>query len=415
LKTPDFKQVAPVHMNKKKTQPKKDYTAVGVIAASVMVLVTVFLGWNAANMINPPVTEKSETAAVSGSERAFIVYRSYKVLDRGAESWPNDDTVAYEFLRYPLDGSAAVSESLAKELREGSTSMLGVPWMSKVSDGVLLFARRAAMPNDVLWIDVSGNELRNETQSPDIVWSGLPSRDGKSIAYRDSETGKIMVLDDSGSLTDASPTSAEDVRLVPFAWGQSGDYLYVKSEQVIEGEDSGFDSSLWMVHVPTRTPIEVKAVRELGLNQIDIDPASGMLVGVTYSCESIEYCGKPPSALYRINTLSGESIEITSSDSYVFGQPRFSPDGTKIAYTITNGSPDVWVADVTVNGRERRVVSGQLLDWSPDGVSLVVDRDSELQVVAVTDGATRTIARRSGKYPDPDFHGVDYIGIITKR
>jgi TolB protein len=116
-----------------------------------------------------------------------------------------------------------------------------------------------------------------------------------------------------------------------------------------------------------------------------------------------------------VDTLSGESIEMMSSESYVYGAPKFSPDGTRIAFTITNGAPDVWVADVNVSGHERRVVSGSVLDWTPDGNTLVVDRDNELQLVSVSDGTARSVTRRSGKYPDPDFHGVDYVGIILKR
>lgn len=402
-------------MAKKRKQPKKDHTVVGVVAACLMVAVTVFLGWRAVNFINPSVADKVETAAGTGAGRAFLVYRSYKVLDRGTEAWPNDDTVSYEFFRHPLDGSAAVSESLAKEVVEGSDQLTGVPWMSKVSPGVLMFARRVGGPDDVLWIDVSGKEVRHLSESRDIIWSGLPSPDNRKVAYRDSGSGSIIIVDGDGNRSEYPIPLADGAMPVPFAWDASGETLFARTESVTEGEDVGFADGLWRLHVPSRSAEEVKAVRELGLHQIDIDPATGNLIGVTYDCGSLESCGTAPSSLYLVDTLSGESIEIMSSESYVYGRPKFSPDGTRIAFTITNGASDVWIADADVSGHERRVVSGSLLDWTPDGNTLVVDRDNELQLVSVSDGTARTVARRSGKYPDPDFHGVDYVGIIIKR
>lgn len=402
-------------MSRKRKQTRKDFTAVGVIAASLMVVVTVFLGWKAANMINPPLGDIGGGANGAESGRAFLVYRSYKVLDRGAEDWPNDDTVSYEFFRFPLDGSSAVAESIAKETRNGSTQLAGVPWMSRVSDEVLLFARRAGGRDDVVWIDVSGNEIRKMPSSPDVVWSGLPSPDGRHYAYRDGATGSIIVADVDGGRSEYPLPASEGVRFRPFAWDASGDNLYIEAESAIEGEDSGFDGGIWRLNMRSRSAAEVTAVRELGLKQMDLDPVSGRLAGVTYVCDSLESCGMAPSSLYMVDTSSGESIEIMSSESYVYGQPKFSPDGKRIAFTITNGESDVWIADSDVSGHELRVISGSLLDWTPDGNTLVVDRDNGLQLVSVSDATARTVAERSGKYPDPDFHGVDYVGIIIKR
>ena len=401
-------------MAKKKAQRKKDYTAVGVIAASLMVAVTVFFGWRAVNFMNPPVGDKDADTTGNGTGRAYLVYRSYKVLDRGIDAGPTDDTVSCEFFRYPLDGSASVGESIAKEVREGAVSSAGVPWMSKVSDSVLLFVRRASDVSDVIWIDASGNEIRKAADAPDVVWRGLPSPDGRFIAYSGGDAGSLVIEGKDGSRAEHSIPMPEDARAVPFAWTTDAVALFVRTGPAGEVE-GGSIPGLWRLDLRSGSATEVAAVAEFGLEQLDIDPSSGKLVGVTYACESLETCGSAPSSLYMVDTVTGESVAMLSSDSHTYGQPKFSPDGARIAYVMANGSADVWVADAAVSGHERRVVSGQLLDWTPDGAYLVVDRDNEIQLVSVSDGASRTVVRRSGKYQDPDFHGVDYVGIIVKR
>lgn len=401
-------------MPRKRTQRKKDYTAIGVIAASLMVAVTVFFGWRAVNFMNPPVGDKDANTTGTGTGRAYLVYRSYKVLDRGADLGSTDDTVSCEFFRYPLDGSASVGESIAKEVREGTVSTAGVPWMSKVSDTVLLFARRASGDTDAIWMDVSGNEILKEAGAPDVVWGGLPSSDGRLIAHPGIVAGTLVIESDDGGRTEYQIPMPEDARAVPFAWTADAAALFVRSGPAGEGE-GGSIPGLWRLDLRSGSATEVTAVADLGLEQLDIDPSSGRLVGVTYACESLETCGSAPSSLYLVDTVTGESIEMLSSESHAYGQPKFSPDGSRIAYVMANGSADVWVADAAVSGHERRIISGQLLDWSPDGANLVVDRDNELQLISVSDGTSRTVVRRSGKYQDPDFHGVDYVGIITKR
>jgi cyanophycinase-like exopeptidase len=61
------------------------------------------------------------------------------------------------------------------------------------------------------------------------------------------------------------------------------------------------------------------------------------------------------------------------------------------------------------------VISGKVVEWAPDGTRLVVDRDGALQIVDIGTGAITTVAQRHGTHSDPDFKGVEFIGIVHKR
>jgi tricorn protease len=68
--------------------------------------------------------------------------------------------------------------------------------------------------------------------------------------------------------------------------------------------------------------------------------------------------------------LGGQAIQITNSqgeESY----PKFSPDGTEIAFTASyNGNADVYIMPVTGGVPKRLTYASfydRMLDWHPDG------------------------------------------------
>ncbi|MFC1638875.1 hypothetical protein ACFL26_01220 [Patescibacteria group bacterium] len=391
-------------MAKKRTKRRQDYTAAGIVAAVLMTVVTVILGMQAVKLINPP-SGGTDIAKTYGPEGWYLVYRSYYVADRGDEGGSEDDTVTYEFMRFPLDGSALVSESVTKIERGGTRA--AAPWMSKVDDRTLLFARRT---DDAVWTDVSGSELRALGDHPDVdvLWTGLPSPDGSRVAFFDAEVGAPAVVAEDGTriFSADGPSS-----FMPFKWRREN-VLYLSGEPV----SSGMSRSLWRANVAVGEVEEVPGVLELELTDFDLNLEAGLLVGNRFVCDNVETCGVPPSSLHLLDITTGESVELAASDTSVFADVRLSPDASRIAFTVTEGDQsDVWVTDVEASGHERRVTSGNLLDWTPNGNALIVDRDGELQIVSLGDGSVRTIARRSGRYPDSDFHGIDYVGVVGKR
>ncbi|MBU0625796.1 hypothetical protein KKF05_05685 [Patescibacteria group bacterium] len=388
---------------------KRDYTLPGVALAAALTLFVLFLGWYIANIIKPPITGKDIGISGTTANRQYLVYRSYRVLSRGIQEWPNDDTVAYDFFRYPLDGSALRSESIISIERKRIDSGVGTPWMRQVSNDTLLFARRDNDPVEAAWIDVSGNKLRStEDETEDIIWNGLPSSTGQKIAYYDWVSGRVIIM--AGDSLPMEYDLGSDA-FIPVVWDEQSNNLYLK--KVSEGDLP--TAGLWRLNTTTGETEEILAVRELKLYDIDLDISASRLVGATYECRGLEDCGTGPSALYLVDLLSGNSVELHSDEHLSFGQPRLSPNAKQVAYTLSNGQADVWVSDLEVAGHERRIISGRLLDWLPDSNNLVVDRDNELQLISAKDSKIVSVARRSGQYPDADFLGIDYIGIVSKR
>ncbi|HEX6929817.1 MAG TPA: Tol-Pal system protein TolB, partial [Gammaproteobacteria bacterium] len=77
--------------------------------------------------------------------------------------------------------------------------------------------------------------------------------------------------------------------------------------------------------------------------------------------------------------MSGER-EAVSSQAGINGAPSFSPDGRRLAMTLSSepGNPDIWVKDLS-NGRLRRITSSPAIDteavWTPDGSTLYFTSD----------------------------------------
>jgi len=301
-------------------------------------------------------------------------------------------------------------ESIFRVERERMDEGMGTPWMKQVSDDTLLYAARETAATEASWVDVSGNEvLSTAEENADVVWGGLPSPNGKKTAYYDWAAGRMMVVAE-----DNMPQEYEvgdEQAFIPVAWCEKSVDLYMKV--VTEG---GLPTAgLWRLNTKSGIATEIEAVRELKLYDFDVDPIAHRLVGATFVCTNHEDCGTGPSSLHMVDLETDEGIELYSSDHLAFGNPRISPDAKSVAYTLSNGQADVWITDLDVAGHDRRVISGKVLDWISGGKWLVVDRDNEIQLVNVEDGTIVSVARRSGQYPDPDFHGIDYIGIVSKK
>jgi Tol biopolymer transport system component len=83
--------------------------------------------------------------------------------------------------------------------------------------------------------------------------------------------------------------------------------------------------------------------------------------------------GEDQSNLAVINPFSGETIELTQTDSYDF-QPTWSADGKKIAYVSdVNGNDDIYILIMDENISERvthNPSDDYLPVWSPSGMSI---------------------------------------------
>lgn len=390
------------------------YQRTGIAFVAALVVLVVVLGWRAASLVGPGRTagRGGVGGPQPGAGRHYLVYRTYTVADRGADPSANDDAVVYEFYRYDV-GDPGTPERLAREVFDGFAA--GSPWMAKVSDTLLLFVRKPAgiERGDASWVDASGNVVKVPDTDPDILWTGLPSPDGAVIAYADRDKDAVSVLSLGDGLTRSFSTAEYSAfgRLEPIVWEADGSAVYLKPVSDAEA----FVPGLWRLDVGEGALSEVAVVRRLGLANYTVSPASDMLVGSTFGCDSIDRCGTGPSVLYAVRLDTGASVEVLADEDAALSGPLISPDGGTVAYTVDRDGPEVRLVDPDDPDGDRRLISGRALAWTPDGRKLVIDRDDELQLYDIATGAVAAVARRTGRYQDNDFKGVDFVGIVDKR
>jgi uncharacterized repeat protein (TIGR01451 family) len=104
------------------------------------------------------------------------------------------------------------------------------------------------------------------------------------------------------------------------------------------------------------------------------------------------------------------------------GRPRWSPDGTLIAFSPKEG--DIYVVRPDGTGR-RRITSPDEPDypggtsgpeWSPDGTKLAIVKGAQLRVVDVATGRWRLLAAAKSMWPptwSPDGKWIAFVAVIT--
>jgi len=110
-----------------------------------------------------------------------------------------------------------------------------------------------------------------------------------------------------------------------------------------------------------------------GINQIGISPDNRKIAYATGNAEE---------ATIWIQDLSGGAASRFTFSPGRNGFPVWSPDGTRIAYTLQGrtGSTDLFIKPSSGAGKEelflRLGVNGQATDWSPDGKTLAIRFDA---------------------------------------
>jgi TolB protein len=71
--------------------------------------------------------------------------------------------------------------------------------------------------------------------------------------------------------------------------------------------------------------------------------------------------------------------------------PRFSPDGKSILYTVLRGGfPEIWVMNRD-GGGQRKVAAGCQADWSPDGQQIAFIRDNQVWLRDIASSRERRV------------------------
>jgi Tol biopolymer transport system component len=89
-------------------------------------------------------------------------------------------------------------------------------------------------------------------------------------------------------------------------------------------------------------------------------------------------------------------------EGWGFWVPRFSPDGTRIAFgAMDGGGEDIWIHDLAVETTSRLTFDGQMNNdpvWNPDGTSFAFSRDAgkDLYVLSFEGDHPDTVLAKDG-------------------
>ena len=106
----------------------------------------------------------------------------------------------------------------------------------------------------------------------------------------------------------------------------------------------------------------------------------------------------------------GEPTQLTHDDSLKM-DPVFSPDGSRVAYSIPGGSWDTWVVPVLGGAPKQWLPNASGLSWTPDKRLLFSEIKSGLHMVLVTSNESRSDVREV--YVPPRERGMAHRSYLS--
>jgi TolB protein len=218
-------------------------------------------------------------------------------------------------------------------------------------------------PDFDLWsIGASGGEPKRLTDSPGLDAFADWSPEGTRIAFVSGREGNcdIFVMDPDGSNL-LNLTQSEEDELYP-SWSPDGSRIVFSKPtadgnqlfilDVGSGGTSQLTDSALMHNYPDWSPDGVSIVFAGGVDQPEPDAVH---------------------QIYVLPGVGGEETPITNGVSLLVG-PKWSPDGSQIAFFDHEDPFHIWI--MGADGADRTSVGGGgHLSWSPDGTSIVHDRE----------------------------------------
>lgn len=219
-------------------------------------------------------------------------------------------------------------------------------------------------PNPVSIGNVDGTGMREVTPDGVDGFAARWSPDGSLLVYQgrnaaSNEIGNIFVLDvatgEPTQITNLDPASYGVWSMHP-SFSPDGATVVFHIPKGPDNDMTRFD--LWSVPASGGEPTLL--VRNAIMGNYGPD-------GGTIAYLAIPQGGSAPSRLMLANDDGSDPRLLVEGDGDELGAPRWSPDGTKIAYSVSDG---VHVIDVST-GQASLVAKGGLHDWFGDGALLV--------------------------------------------
>ncbi|WP_341713449.1 amidohydrolase family protein [Erythrobacter sp.] len=247
-----------------------------------------------------------------------------------------------------------------------------------------------------------------------LAWEVQPrfSPDGKRIAFTSDRAGgdNIWVMNADGS--DKRQVTKEDFRLLNQPSG-SPDGNYIVAKKHFTTQRSAGTGEIWLYHVSGGGGVKLVARASEALQKELGEPTYAPSGDAVYYTRNVtggpifEYAQDSTQGTFAIERYDLATTEVTTVASGFGGavRPSPSPDGKKLAFIRRDkDQTELWVKDLA-SGVERKIYGDleldmqetwavygfyPLMDWTPDGQSIVAWAGGKIQRIAA-DGSGATV------------------------
>ncbi len=271
-------------------------------------------------------------ASISAQDRFPVQRLTFDPAQEGFPSWsPDGATIVYSFLDRRESGLVAGLHTVASVGGEPRwlTDEIGehpnwsreghyIVFDADMGNSIKITSARGGQPVRIVPASIPVSSGGNPIWSPD--GSRIAFREGPNLWVLDVGTGEARVI-----------FTRAGMKPIPGCWSNDGDAIYFTLRQA----DSP-TSSIWATLVEGDDSLEVVPSSERAYRYMDLSPDGSMLAFV--QCAERSACD-----LWVTSALGGPQVRLTMHPAYD-DTPRWSPDGTRIAFTSTRtGNFDVWV------------------------------------------------------------------------
>ena len=221
-------------------------------------------------------------------------------------------------------------------------------------------ARFVFEAGDDVWVaNADGTDLRNVSVSTYVDVAPQWSPNADRIAFESNRAGGrdvFTVSPDGTALVNLTAGNAAlDQRPV---WSPAGDSLAFLR-----------DNKLWVVDATGSN------ARQLSTLDVYVNG------GVSWSPDGTQLAFASGDDIYTIPVNGGQPVNLTNSPG-LDALPAWSPEGTKIAYSVQSGpGDDIWVMNIDGTAKANLTMTPAAIEggasWSPDGTQIVFTSDRD--------------------------------------